>query len=624
MYKDNRSSDRGTMSEISTEQFLKQAFQLQSEKHYKSAIEALYKALCIEPENIEILSQISHLYFLLNNFERSLEYAEKILELSPEHAPTLLIMIKIFKISNEFQKAKELAEKLFNSNPTEENFLLYIELLNQCGEYEKMLSVVERTASKNMSEKVLSLKAYANLKLNKVGTAIDILTAILRLYPNNYDAKLYLGIVFYNQGRLEDAEKMFNKILDNQQCDKSYNYLGLISIDRYQIAKAIDYFQFAVKISPTNSIYQFNLGTAYSLNGWFLEAENAFKKALSIEPENVIYSYSLSYLYYQQNDYKKALEKLEDTLKINPAYADAVILKSLICARSGDIVNSKNNLLSLLNKEKNNDFLYYALAMVYKYIPIYKDAINYLQQALFIKPESLEYLSELADCYAETGDYKVAQDIIAKVLYLNKHFIYAHLLKAKIELKQGEYQTALKIVENVLKLDNSSAEAYKYLSMIYAAQGLKNKSIEAAKTAVTLQPANKDYYVYLASLYFDAQEYENAFLYYKEASILDDANIEWLYKAAISADKNNDFQNAALYYSYALRIDPFNNLIIYEYVDLLVRNNKVKQAIKLLKMKIASVDSKNIENLLKQKYDELKSTYKLGFWDKIFSLFKRH
>lgn len=611
------------MAEISTEQFLKQAFQLQSEKHYKGAIEALYKALCLEPENIEILSQISHLYFLLNNFERALEYAEKILEFDPEHTATLITIIKISKLAKDYDKALELAEKLFNLAPGEDNFILYIELLSECGKFEKLLAVIERSASRNMSEKVLSLKAYANLKLNKIGTAIDILNAILKLYPENYQAKLYLGIVFYNQGRLEDAEKMFINILDSRQCDKAYNYLGLIAIDRYQIAKAIDYFQFAAKIAPADSMYQFNLATAYSLNGWFDEAENAFKKALVIEPENAVYSYSLAYLYYQQNDSKKALEKLEDTLKFAPDYPDAVILKSLICARSGDVVNSKNNLTALLKKENKNDFLYYAIAMVYKLIPMYKEAINNLQQALFIKPESLEYLSELADCYCETGDFSVAQDIVAKVLYLNPHFVYAHLLKAKIELRKGEYSSAQKIAENVLKLDNSSAEAYKFLSMVYAAQGLKNKSIESAKTAVTLQPANKDYYVFLAQLYFDAQEYENAFLYYKEASLIEDANIEYIYKAAVSADKNNDFQNASSYYSYALRLDPFNNLIIYEYVDLLLRHKKIKQALKLLKSKMNAVESKNIEKLLRQKYKEIKSTHKAGFFEKLFSLFSK-
>ena len=122
---------------------------------------------------------------------------------------------------------------------------------------------------------------------------------------------------------------------------------------------------------------------------------------------------------------------------------------------------------------------------------------------------------------------------------------------------------------------------------------------------MSLQPDNHSYYAFLAKLYFNAQEYENAFLYYKEASMLDELNVDYLYNAAVAADKANDFNNASNYYSYALRLDPFNNLIIYEYVDLLKRNNKIKQALNLLKNKINTVESANVAKVLKQKYSEL-------------------
>ena len=372
-----------------------------------------------------------------------------------------------------------------------------------------------------------------------------------------------------------------------------------------------------------NSLYQFNLATAYSLNGWLFEAESAFKNAITLDPKNPVYHYSLAYLYYQKSDFSKALEKLDDALALDSGFNDAIILKSLICAKNGDVVNSKNSLLALAETEKNNDFLYYAIAMVFKLIPMYKEAINYLQQALFIKPESLEYLSELADCYCEIQEYTVAQDIVTKVLYLNNHFIYAHLLQAKLYLAQGAYSQALKIVQNAIKLDNSSAEAYKYQAIVFAKQGLKYKSIESAKIAVTLQPANKDYYEFLAGLYYDAQEYESAFLYYKEASLLDGSNVDYLYKAAVSADKNNDFENAQTYFSYALRLDPFNNLVIYEYVDFLVRHKKIRQAMKLLRNKISTVQSKNIEKLLRQKYDDIKAKCRMGFWARLAAWIKR-
>lgn len=599
------------MSEELSTKFLKQAFQLQEEKHYKQAVEALYKALCIEPENIEILSQISHLYYLMNNFERALEYAEKILEINSEHVETLKTVVNINKFKKKYAKALQTAEKLYKLSPNLDNFIVYLEMLNECSQYNTIISEVEEAKfnyEEKKNEKVLLLEGYSRLKLNQIFKAIGLFQEAIKLYPENTDAKFYLGVIYYQKHQDSDAEKLFLSILDEVQCDRTYNYLGLLKLDRHKIGDAINYFQFAIKIESGNAFYHYNLGTAYSLNGWLMEAESSFKKAVSLGPENLVYNYALAYLYYERHDYKKSLESIDHLLKLKSDYTDAIILRSLIEAKSGNIMLAKNSLQKLLNveEEKENDFLYYALAKIYKEFPLYKEAVECLQQALFVKPESLEYLSELADCYCELEQYQVAQDIITKVLYLNKHFIFAHLLMAKINLKQAKYTVAAKIVDNAIKLDASSAEVYKYQGMIYAAQGLKHRSIESAKIAVSLQPSNHEYYAFLAKLYFDAQEYSNAFLYYKEASMLDELNVDYLYNAALSADKDNDYMNAVNYYSYALRQDPFNNLIIYEYVDLLKRNNKIKQAMELLKSKISTVESDNVAKLLKQKYNELK------------------
>lgn len=613
------------MSDGLTSKFLKQAFQLQEEKHYKQAIEALYKALCLESDNIEILSQIAHLYFLMNNFERASEYAEKILDIDAEHIETLKIVVNINKYNKKYTKALQFAEKLYKLAPELENFITYLEMLTECSQYNTVLSELENSKlnyEERKNEKLLLLEGYARLKLNQLFKAIGVFQEIIKLYPTNTDAKFYLGVIYYQKHQDNDAEKLFNSILDEIQCDRTYNYLGLLKLDQQKIADAINYFQFAIKIEPNNPFYHYNLGTAYSLNGWLVEAENSFKNAVSLEPNNLIYNYSLAYLYYERQDLKKAQETIDHILALDANYVDAVILKSLINAKNGNIITAKNTLQELAQKVGDNDFLFYAMAKIYKEFPMYKEAVECLQKALFIKPESLEYLSELADCYCELRKYQAAKDIATKVLYLNKHFIFAHLLMAKINLNQEKFNEAAKIVENAIKLDSSCAEAYKYKAMIFEAQGLKNLSIENAKIAVSLQPANHAYYSFLAKLYFNAQEYENAFLYYKEASLLDELNVDYLYNAAVSADKSNDYINAANYYSYALRLEPFNNLIIYEYVDLLKRNNKIKQALTLLKNKIDTVESPNIAKLLKQKYNELLDESKKPFVDKIKDFFK--
>ena len=46
-------------------EFIKESFKLKEQGFYKPAIEMLYKALTIENNNIEILSELAELYYLL-------------------------------------------------------------------------------------------------------------------------------------------------------------------------------------------------------------------------------------------------------------------------------------------------------------------------------------------------------------------------------------------------------------------------------------------------------------------------------------------------------------------------------------------------------------------------------
>ena len=159
------------MSEELTSKFLKQAFQLQEEKHYKQAIEALYKALCIESDNIEILSQIAQLYFLMNNFERALEYAEKILDINPDHIETLKIVVNINKYNKNYAKALQFAEKLYKLSPEPDNFITYLEMLSECSQFNTVLTELDNCKfnyEQRKNEKLLLIEGYSRLKLNQI------------------------------------------------------------------------------------------------------------------------------------------------------------------------------------------------------------------------------------------------------------------------------------------------------------------------------------------------------------------------------------------------------------------------------------------------------------------------
>ena len=112
-------------------EYIKQAFELKDKKLYKPAIEMLYKALELENDNVEILSQIGELYFLLNNYSRSLQYLEKVLQISPEHAQCLTIAGKIYQRQENWNEALNFAKKLYNAQQNADNLTNLIKILIQ-------------------------------------------------------------------------------------------------------------------------------------------------------------------------------------------------------------------------------------------------------------------------------------------------------------------------------------------------------------------------------------------------------------------------------------------------------------------------------------------------------------
>ena len=123
-----------------TIEFIKQAFDLKSQKCYKQAIEMLYKALELENDNPEILFQLGELYFLLRNLPRASHYLEKVLQKNENHIETLKLMQKIYVFSDEKELAFKTAEKIFELQKNPENLVELIKTSAKTNNFKKILT----------------------------------------------------------------------------------------------------------------------------------------------------------------------------------------------------------------------------------------------------------------------------------------------------------------------------------------------------------------------------------------------------------------------------------------------------------------------------------------------------
>ena len=561
--------------------YIKKSFELKSQGFYKPAIEMLYKALCIDGDNIEILAQLAQLYELLENYERALYYIEKVLELDTNHLESLNLLVEIYIEQGDFLTAKQTCEKICKLQPSGSSFVQAIKVLNKLNDFDAIKELEKNCTQLN--DEVLYEIACAYYKNDNLQKAIELLEAGYSKNTQSVNIMELLGKIYYDSADFDKSKKIFKSLIDVSPTPEALNYLGLFALEEQKLTDAIEYFSKAKKLDEKNAQYSYNLASAYFLNGWFDEALLNFNSAICFEPDNVNYHYSLAYLYYQKGLYPKALSELKLIKKLEPEHMLSNVLNAMIIAKQGDSLSAKNLLESITKENKTDDFAFYALSSVYKELLQFDLAKRTIKLAIFLNPKSLNYLSELADIEIEQKNYEEALGVVKKVLEINDKYLWAYISLAKINLELGNYDEVYEAAQNLIELDSNCAQGYYYNAIALFEQGDKDFAIESLKKSISLDLNNAILYVKMSEFYQELGDLKNAYDWAKEASEIDERNYKykWLCAKLASSLKRED--DALKNYSQSYRLASFDKDLKNDYANYLKSVGKEKQAEKLLK-----------------------------------------
>ncbi|MBU3668621.1 MAG: tetratricopeptide repeat protein [Candidatus Taylorbacteria bacterium] len=154
-------------------------------------------------------------------------------------------------------------------------FLQKVGLLNQSLEY---INQAEKVAPKKQS--LLYQKGLTLIMMGKTAEAVEVYKQALALAPQNKDAKVYLGIAYMYDKKLNEAKKVFGddlEILSDPKVIQSADSLGLHDFV-IEIAKK------KIAAEPNNPQYHVSLAAAYLNNGQRQLAIEEIRKAIEIEP----------------------------------------------------------------------------------------------------------------------------------------------------------------------------------------------------------------------------------------------------------------------------------------------------------------------------------------------------
>jgi tetratricopeptide (TPR) repeat protein len=129
------------------------------------------------------------------------------------------------------------------------------------------------------------------------------------------------GVALHRAGKLQDAQECYSRVLDRDPSHAdALNLLGTIAGERKRFAKAVDFFEKAIRLKPREPVYRNNLG-------------NTLLRA---------------------KEYELAIEQLEEAVRLNPRYVDALCNLAVAYSACGHLEDARDTLGKVKSLEPKN------------------------------------------------------------------------------------------------------------------------------------------------------------------------------------------------------------------------------------------------------------------------------
>ncbi|HEX2787008.1 MAG TPA: tetratricopeptide repeat protein [Ignavibacteria bacterium] len=275
-------------------------------KDYEKCVETLSAILKIYPFDIAYKKQLAALYVMINRPDEAEQLYTEILIIDPKDKEILTELTKIYFVKNEMDKGFEKFRKILGKDS-----LSYAEKI-QLGEIYYNLIVQDReaiTIAKNIFTNVSEnypdkwVPYYFLGAIDIVNKDFDSYTAkfekALQLADTAKDALLQIGYVYYTQNKITEADDALAKAVRLYPEDFQANYFyGLVLQRKGDEPTAINYFEYALEINPDDVGMLSTLALAYDNQKMYDKSDEAHEKALRLDPESALilnnYAYQLS------------------------------------------------------------------------------------------------------------------------------------------------------------------------------------------------------------------------------------------------------------------------------------------------------------------------------------------
>jgi len=399
--------------------FLKRGQALLASRDYPRAILEFQNAAKAVPKDAEPWYQLGLAFLATGNTTGAAGAFYKATSLNPKHAGAELYLASLMTTSREktvIEDAENRLKELVESDPANTQALDALAVAKlKLGKPGDASALLDRTLEKFPADLESSvLTAQMKMREKDFAGAEEVLKKAVETAPKSTQAALALGRFYMQTGKIGQSEVQLQRSLQlNPHYAPALYSLGLIQASENHLDQADQTFKQLTTLTNTDykdykPVYGLFLFQAGKRDAALAEFQRIAKES----PDNREARTRLLTAYVFMDKIPEAEKLLADALKRNSKDSDALLLRSQLRLRTGDLTAAEKDLNQVIGYKPDSAFAHFVLAGVKRKQGLARAERQELLEALNHNPNYLPARLAAARSFIMTKEPKSALEIM--------------------------------------------------------------------------------------------------------------------------------------------------------------------------------------------------------------------
>jgi len=280
---------------------------------------------------------------------------------------------------------------------------------------------------------------------NENDKAVKEFQNILKLDPNDEDARFNLGFIYSDMKEYQKSYEHFKKLINNNpKYVEAFNNLGLLFARQGKYSDSIFVYDKGIEHNPTAAVLYNNKGNVLYDMGKYEDALKNFKRAGELDP---VFNERLYHLgidsFIKGGGIDDAIKKLEESAKSNinhaktshdlgVAYLDKHMYDKAITAFNRALAIDPNYLSAYIN-----------MGYAYQHKEDFINAIKCLERAIILNPKSAKLYNTMGLMYDKLEKPDIAVKAYKKAVALDPAYANSHYMLGQLYQNRGNSEKAV-------------------------------------------------------------------------------------------------------------------------------------------------------------------------------------